>query len=75
MIEEAAAHVEPDLVVVTAALPERFADIAGDLAGLGRRRATAIAGRGASAALAAAAGARHLDGDPVSAAHDLSVRR
>jgi hypothetical protein len=25
--------------------------------------------------LTAAVGARHLDGDPVSAAHDLSVRR
>jgi MerR family transcriptional regulator, light-induced transcriptional regulator len=75
MIDEAAAHVEPDLVVVAGALPERLADIAGDLAGLGGRRATAIAGGGASASLAAAVGARHLDGDPVSAAHDLSVRR
>jgi MerR family transcriptional regulator, light-induced transcriptional regulator len=75
MIEEAAAHVRPDLVVVSAALPERFADVAGELTALAERWPTAIAGRGASAALTAAVGARHLDGDPVSAAHDLSVRR
>jgi MerR family transcriptional regulator, light-induced transcriptional regulator len=73
MIEEAAAHVAPDLVVVSAALPERMAEVVSDLAGLGERWPTAIAGAGASPALAAATGARHLDCDPVTAAHDLSV--
>jgi DNA-binding transcriptional MerR regulator len=75
MIEEAAAHVRPDLVVVSAALPERLAEVVADLAALGERWPTAIAGAGASPALAAAAGARHLDGDPVTIAHDLSVPR
>ena len=75
MIEEAAAHVAPDLVVVSAAMPERFAAIAGDVAALAERWPTAIAGRGASAALATAVGARHIDGDPVTAAHEMSVHR
>jgi DNA-binding transcriptional MerR regulator len=73
MIEEAAAHVAPDLVVVTAAVPERMTEIAGDLPRLTGRWQTAIAGAGASPALAAAVAARHLDADPVTAAHDLSI--
>jgi MerR family transcriptional regulator, light-induced transcriptional regulator len=75
MIEEAAAHVRPDLVAVSAAMPERMADSVDDLAALGERWPTAIAGAGASAALAAAAGARHIDGDPVAAAQDVAVHR
>jgi DNA-binding transcriptional MerR regulator len=72
MIEEAAAHVGPDLVVVSASMPERMADVAHDVAALGERWPTAIGGRGTSAALAAAVAARHLDGDPVTAAHGVS---
>src|SRR3954463_12115263 len=53
MIEETAAHVTPDLVVVFAAMPERLAAIAADLQTLSRHRATAIAGAGASPAVAA----------------------
>jgi MerR family transcriptional regulator, light-induced transcriptional regulator len=75
MIEEAAAHVRPDLVVVSAAMPERIADGVDDLAALGERWPTAIAGAGASAALAAAAGARPIESDPVAAAQDVAVHR
>lgn len=73
MIAEAATHVEPDLVVVTAALPERLVPILDELRVLGERWPTAIAGAGASAALAAGAGVQHLAGDPVSAAESVSL--
>ena len=74
MIEEAAIHVEPDLVVVAAARSERLVPIADDLRALGRRWPTAIAGPGASPALAARAGARHLDADPVGAAESVALQ-
>jgi MerR family transcriptional regulator, light-induced transcriptional regulator len=72
MVEEAAAHVEPDLVVVFAAIPERIAAIADDLQALSRHR-TAIAGAGASAAVSARIGIRRLAGDPVTAAQGIAV--
>src|SRR3954465_15358744 len=53
MVEEAAAHVAPDLIVVFAAVPERIAAIAEDLQALSGRRTTAIAGAGASAEISA----------------------
>jgi DNA-binding transcriptional MerR regulator len=74
MLEEAAVHVAPDLIVVFAAMPERMAAVADDVAGLAERWPTALAGRGTSAALAARTGARHLAADPVTAAHEQSVR-
>ena len=73
MIEEAAAHVAPDLIVVFAAMPERLAGIADDLQALGRRRTTTIAGAGASAAIADEISVRRLEGDPVTAAQGLAV--
>src|SRR4051794_25846074 len=73
MVEEAAAHVEPELVVVVAAMPERIAAIADDLRTLGRQRRTAIAGAGASAAVCAQIGIRRLAGDPVTAAQGVAV--
>jgi DNA-binding transcriptional MerR regulator len=72
MIEEASAHVAPDLIVVCAAMPERIAAVADELQALGRGRPTAIAGAGASAALADGLGIRRLDADPVTAAQGVA---
>jgi methanogenic corrinoid protein MtbC1 len=74
MIDDAAAHVTPDLVVVFAAMPERLAAIVDELRGLGERWPTAIAGAGASPAVAARLPARRLEGDPVTAAQHVSVQ-
>jgi methanogenic corrinoid protein MtbC1 len=74
MIEEAATHVEPEVVVVAAALAERLVPIVDDLRALGERWPTEIAGAGASAALAARAGVQHLDSDPVAGAESVSLR-
>src|SRR3954454_2308914 len=63
MVEEAAAHVAPDLIVVFAAMPERIAAIANDLQTLSHRRTTAVAGAGATDAVCALIGIRHLAGD------------
>src|SRR3954464_1443247 len=73
MVEEAAAHVEPELIVVFAATPERIAAITDDLQTLGRHRMTAIAGAGASAAVCAQIGIRRLAGDPVTAAQGVAL--
>ena len=73
MVEEAAVHVAPDLIVVFAAMPEHIAAIADDLQTLSHRRTTAIAGAGASAEISTRIAVRRLDGDPVSAAHDVAV--
>lgn len=74
MIEEAATHVEPDLVVIAAALPEPLVPIVDGLGTLAERWPIAIAGAGASAALAARAGVQHLDRDPVGAAECVSLQ-
>jgi DNA-binding transcriptional MerR regulator len=74
MVEEAATHVTPDLVVVCAAMRERLGAILDDLRSLSERWPTAIAGAGTSLALAAQLPARHLDGDPVTAAEHVSLR-
>lgn len=74
MIEEAAEHVAPDLIVVFAAMPDRMADIADDLQALGARWPTAIAGAGTTATLAARHALRHLEGDPVTAAEGVALR-
>jgi DNA-binding transcriptional MerR regulator len=73
MVEEAAAHVKPDLIVVFAAIPERIAAIADDLRTLSQHRTTAIAGAGASAEISAQIGIRRLAGDPVTAAQGIAV--
>jgi MerR family transcriptional regulator, light-induced transcriptional regulator len=74
MVEEAAAHVTPDLVVVCAAMRERMMTIVDNLRSLSERWPTAIAGAGTSLALAAQLPARHLDGDPVTAAEHVSLQ-
>lgn len=66
--------VDPALVVIGAIQPEPLHAAAPGLRRLARRVEMAVGGAGASAKLAADAGARHLGSDPVSAAAELSVR-
>jgi DNA-binding transcriptional MerR regulator len=73
MVEEAGAHVTPDLVVICAAMRERMTAISDGLRALSERWPTAIAGAGTSLALAAQVPARHLDADPVTAAEDVAL--
>jgi MerR family transcriptional regulator, light-induced transcriptional regulator len=64
----------PDIVVVSATRPERFAPIAAELTRLAGTVPLALAGPGATGELADAVGARLLTGDPVTAAENVSVR-
>jgi DNA-binding transcriptional MerR regulator len=61
----------PNLVVVTATTPQRFKGLTDDLARLSRLAPLAIAGAGASRAVAEAARARLLTDDPVTAAEQM----
>jgi DNA-binding transcriptional MerR regulator len=65
----------PELIVLAAVEPDRFAQVAKDLAGLSRRYPVALAGAGADAALAKRTGARLLSGDPVTAAETVAWLR
>jgi DNA-binding transcriptional MerR regulator len=65
----------PDLIVVAAAVPERFSAIRADLADLAGVAPLALAGAGASSEAADAVGARLLTGDPVTAAQQQHGRR
>jgi MerR family transcriptional regulator, light-induced transcriptional regulator len=65
----------PELVVLAAVAVSRFEDVAAELAELSSRHALALAGAGATAAVAAQAGARLLSGDPVSEAETLARSR
>jgi methanogenic corrinoid protein MtbC1 len=58
----------PDLVVVTAATPQRLSRVRSELRKLGNVTRLAVAGEGATEALAASIGAELLNGDPVSQA-------
>ena len=73
-IADAAAAVDADVVVVAAALPERIEAERVRLAALATGRRVALAGPGATADVAAAIGAEHLDGDPVAAAAVVAGR-
>jgi DNA-binding transcriptional MerR regulator len=73
MVAQAAAHTSPELIVLYAALQEHLEPHADALADLGAAWPCAIAGRGASAALAASAGVRHLVADPITTAEELST--
>jgi MerR family transcriptional regulator, light-induced transcriptional regulator len=66
-----AAETQPDLAVLAATTPERFAGLTADLARLAAIVPLALAGAGASAALASATGARVMVGDPVTEAQSL----
>jgi MerR family transcriptional regulator, light-induced transcriptional regulator len=61
----------PDLVVLTATKPERFDGLAEDLTRLARLAPLAIAGAGATRAIAEAVGANLLTDDPVTAAERM----
>lgn len=72
-----AGEVRPDVVVVTAATPERFAPITRALADIAGTAPLALAGSGATSALAGRVGAALLAGDPVTEAEQLrpAIRR
>ena len=69
---DAAADLDPALVVVSAVLRARFRQAASELTALARKRPVAIAGRGATAALAESLGCHLIATDPVSAADSAS---
>ena len=63
----------PDLVVLAAATPQRLSRVRSELRKLGNVTWLAVAGEGATEALAASIGAELLNGDPVSQAALLVV--
>ena len=69
---DAAADLDPALVVVSAVLRARFRQASGELTALARKRPVAIAGRGATTALAESLGCHLFATDPVSAADAAS---
>jgi DNA-binding transcriptional MerR regulator len=74
-LADVAHHLETRLVVVSASTPQRLTSVRRELRELARSVAVALAGAGASEALAKSIGARLLDGDPVSAAERVSGAR
>jgi MerR family transcriptional regulator, light-induced transcriptional regulator len=62
----------PDLVVLAATRPERFDGLAADLSRLARVAPLAVAGPGATPAIADAVGAHLLSEDPVTAAERMA---
>ena len=71
----AAGDLEPDLVVLTAAAPQRFSRVRSELQGLGNATRLAVGGPGATETLAASFHAELLDGDPVSRAATIAAGR
>jgi MerR family transcriptional regulator, light-induced transcriptional regulator len=67
-VADAAAKLEPKLVVVSATTPQRLTRVREELCALARSAPLALAGAGAKAALAEAVGATHLPDDPVTEA-------
>lgn len=67
-IAEAARALAPEVVVVTFTIPPQASVSEADLAALAAAAPLALAGRGATAALAAAVGARQFTDDPLTAA-------
>ncbi len=72
-LTEVAEIVDPDLTVVSATMRQRLPRHAKKLSGFTDRWSLALGGPGVSAKLAMQTGARHLDGDPVSAANAVSL--
>jgi MerR family transcriptional regulator, light-induced transcriptional regulator len=70
MLSEAADLIGPDLVALSSVTPERLLPEE-PMRALARRWPCAIGGAGATEPLAAAVGARHLAGDPITAAAEL----
>ena len=73
-LRDVARRLTPAIVVVSAAMSERFASSEHELRDLGREVPVAIAGTGATQELADWIGARLLDADPVGAAALLTAR-
>lgn len=73
MTEQAAGHISPELLVVSAAMPERLEGRRDALARLGSAYPCAIAGAGARAALVHGTRVRLLEQDPITAADQLGV--
>jgi MerR family transcriptional regulator, light-induced transcriptional regulator len=71
-ISSVAAAISPAVVVLSALMPTRFADVQDELRELAARVRLALAGAAASAALAQRVGAELLESDPVSAADAFS---
>jgi methanogenic corrinoid protein MtbC1 len=74
-LARAVTRLRPDIAVVTASSPERFEGLTAGLAHLARQVPVALAGAGATQALAEATGASLLAGDPVAEAQRLAPRR
>lgn len=70
----AVSDVRPDLIVLAATQPERFTAVRAQLAGLADMAPLAIAGAGATQAVAQDIGARLIEGEPVTAAEALADR-
>jgi MerR family transcriptional regulator, light-induced transcriptional regulator len=66
-----AKETHPALAVLAATTPERFAGLTADLTALAAIVPLALAGAGASAALASEVGGRVMEGDPITAALSL----
>ncbi|MGO9782828.1 MAG: MerR family transcriptional regulator [Streptosporangiaceae bacterium] len=64
-LDRAVGATRPELVVLAATVPETLEPLRPQLAALARRAPLALAGAGATAQIAAAAGARLMAGDPV----------
>ena len=65
----------PDLIVLAATVPEHLEPFIPQLTALARRAPLALAGAGATARIAGAAGARLLTGDPVTEAQNAEWPR
>lgn len=74
-LRDASAGVEPDLVVVSASATERLRGAEAELTELARVIPLALAGAGASGAIAHRIGATLIDGDPVTAAERIAAGR
>jgi methanogenic corrinoid protein MtbC1 len=74
-LSEAVDTLSPDLVVLTASMEERFTAIVDPLGALAERVELAVAGPGATAAVAGATGATLLEDAPVAAATKVAARR
>jgi methanogenic corrinoid protein MtbC1 len=73
MLEQAAGHISPELVVVSAAMPERLQARRDALARLGSAYPCAIGGAGASGELVDGTRVLCLQRDPISAADELGI--
>jgi MerR family transcriptional regulator, light-induced transcriptional regulator len=73
-LAEAVEAVDPDLIALTSIAEERFRSIAGPLRALAAHRELVLAGPGATAEVARAAGAGLLEDGPVAAATRIAAR-